>query len=169
MKLLIIVGILLSFAHSEARIRMRKVKEAPKTCVTMKEDSFLSRKDKKVLGTLRHSILIENSNEQPSITLVKDKGEKICQWTMDKWSSIEKNNRLPATEDFKFHIDEYKEILYPYVQKEDKSYFMMAISFKDCSLDTQITKASLDLPKCESPKKSRKPSSTKKKSRSKKA
>lgn len=168
MKLLIILGILFSFAQSEARIRLRKVKEAPKTCVTMKEDSFLSRKDKKVLGTLRHSILIENDSEAPSITLVKDKGEKICQWTMDKWSSIEKDNRLPATEAFKFHIDEYKEVLYPYVQKDDKSYFMMAISFKDCSLDDQVTKASLDFPKCESPKKSRKPSS-KKKSRTKKA
>ncbi|MBY0553471.1 hypothetical protein K2P97_03010 [bacterium] len=167
MNFLIVAAIILSFAHSEARIRLRKVKEAPKACVTMKEDNFLSRKDKKVLGTLRHSILIEKNNEEPSITLVKDKGEKICQWTLDKWSSIEINNKLPNTEAFKFHIDEYKEVLYPYVQKDDKSYFIMEISFKDCSLDTQITKASLDLPKCENPKKSRKPSS-KKKSRTKK-
>lgn len=163
MKFLILIGLLLSCAHSEARIRMRKVKEAPKACVTMKEDNFLSRKDKKVLGTLRHSVLIENADEEPSITLVKDKGEKICQWTMDKWPSVAKDTRLPAAQDFKFHIDEYKEVLYPYVQKEDKSYFMMAISFKDCSLDTQLTKASLDLPKCEKPKtKSRRPSSKKK-------
>ncbi|MEQ1721768.1 MAG: hypothetical protein ABL930_01240 [Pseudobdellovibrio sp.] len=131
----------------------------------MKEDNFLSRKDKKVLGTLRHSILIESNAEAPSITLVKDKGEKICQWNMDTWASIEKDNKLPDAMSFKFYIDEYKEVLYPYVQRDDKSYFMMSIPFKDCSLETQITKLSLNLPKCEVPKKSRKPSSKKKRAR----
>jgi hypothetical protein len=165
MKFLILSSLLFSFSFSEAKIRLRKVKEAPKTCVTMKEDNFLSRKEKKVLGTLRHSILIENNSEAPSITLVKDKGEKICQWDMKTWASIERENKLPHASAFKFYIDEYKEVLYPYVQRGDKSYFMMSIPFKDCSLETQITKLSLNLPKCEVPRKSRKPSSKKKRAR----
>ncbi len=114
---------LLFFQFSEARIRLRKVKEAPKTCKIMEEDDFLSRKEKKVLGTLRHSVLIEDDADEKSITLVKDKGEKICQWEIAEWSAIQQNNKLPDISAFKFYIDEYKNVIYPYVQKKDKSYF----------------------------------------------
>lgn len=135
---------------SHARIVNRKVKEAPKACKLMEEDSLLSRKNKVVFGTLRHSLLIDD--EDQSITLVKDKGEKICQWSFGQWASIQGDNRLPEIGKFKFQIDEYKNTIYPYVRKNDKSYFMMSISLSNCGLENQITKAQLDIPKCEKPK-----------------
>lgn len=157
MKIIITLIFSLTFIqHSDARIRNRKVKEAPKACKTMVEDNFLSREDKKVLGTLRHSILIEDDENKKNITLVKDKGEKMCQWSFDQWSSIMINNRLPDIESFKFYIDEYKNVIYPYVQKSDKSYFVMSIPIQTCDLSNQVTKAKLELPKCETPSKSRK-------------
>lgn len=147
---------LLFFQFSEGRIRLRKVKEAPKTCKTMEEDNFLSRKEKKVLGTLRHSVLIENDAEDQNITLVKDKGEKICQWNLDQWSEIQQDNKLPDIKSFKFYIDEYKNVIYPYVQKKDKSFFVMSIPINTCDLSIQRTNAKLELPKCEKPTKQRK-------------
>ena len=150
---------------AEARIRMRKVKEAPKVCKVMQEDVFLSRDGKKVLGTLRHSLVFENSAENSNVSLVKDKGEKICQWSNDDWNQVLKSNNVENLISFKYHIDEYKEILYPYVQKADGSYFVWSIPFKDCSLADQKTLAKLELPKCETPKKKgrRKASAKKKK------
>jgi hypothetical protein len=119
---------LLSFSYATAaRIRNHKVKEAPKSCQLMREDASLSCDNKRVLGTLRHSLVIENSEDSKSITLVKDKGEKLCQWSLEDWSSIQKANLLPELDQFKFHIDEYKEILHPYVKKADNSYFLMSI------------------------------------------
>lgn len=117
----------------------------------MEEDGFLSRKEKKVLGTLRHSVLIEDDVTEKSITLVKDKGEKICQWDLAEWSAIQQNNKLPDIRSFKFYIDEYKNVIYPYVQKKDKSYFVMSIPINTCDLSVQQTNAKLDLPKCEKP------------------
>ena len=146
-----------------ARIRLRKVTEAPRSCKTMQEDSFLSRPDKKVLATLRHSLLIEKVGQEKVITLVKDKGEKICQWELDQWEAIQEENKLPDLSKFKFHIDEYKETLYPYVKKADNSYFMMKIPIATCGLDEQATLENLDIPKCQPPKKNRKPASNKKK------
>lgn len=139
-----------SFQLAEARIRNRKVKEAPKSCKLMSEDSLLSRKEKKVLGTLRHSLLIEE--DVKSITLVKDKGEKICQWSFNQWSGIQSDNNLPDVSSFKFHIDEYKNVIYPYVEKADKSYFVMSIPIETCDLSNQITKTELAIPRCEKPK-----------------
>lgn len=136
--------------HAEARIVNHKVKEAPKTCKLMEEDNLLSREEKKVLGTLRHSVLIED--DVKNITLVKDKGEKICQWSFDQWAGIQSDNKLPDLKTFKFYIDEYKNVIYPYVQKADKSYFVMSVPIDTCELTNQITKAELDLPKCQIPK-----------------
>ena len=144
------------FQFSEAKIRLRKVKEAPKACKTMEEDSFLSRKEKKVLGTLRHSVLIEDDASEQSITLVKDKGEKICQWELSEWSAIQQDNKLPDIQAFKFYIDEYKNVIYPYVQKKDKSYFVMSVPIQTCDLTSQQTYAKLDLPKCEKPTRAKK-------------
>lgn len=162
MKILFILILGLGLFHfSEAKIRLRKVKEAPKTCKVMEEDNFLSRSDKKVLGTLRHSVLIENDENEKTITLVKDKGEKICQWDFSQWSAIQAENKLPGLNSFKFYIDEYKNIIYPYVQKQDKSFFVMSIPIQTCDLSNQITRLNLDLPKCVIPSKTRKRSSRK--------
>ena len=146
--------LLLLAQPSEARIRNRKVKEAPKSCKVMAEDPLLSRDGKKVMGTLRHSLLIESSNEdgeQPVnvISLVKDKGEKICQWTTAQWSEILKNNKISSVTNFSFFVDEYKEVLYPYAKTSENSYFVMSIPFSTCEFATQSTKETLDLPKCE--------------------
>lgn len=165
MKLLF--GLILSlafFQYSEAKIRNRKVKEAPRVCKTMIEESLLSRKDKKVLGTLRHSVLIEDDEIEQSITLVKDKGEKICQWDFAEWSAIQANNKLPDISSFKFFIDEYKNVIYPYVQKPDNSFFVMTIPIQTCDLSNQITRVKLELPKCEIQAKSKKRSAKKRRS-----
>jgi hypothetical protein len=157
-------AVLISVNFAEARIRMRKVKEAPKVCKVMQEDVYLSRDGKKVFGTLRHSLVLENSEENNNVSLVKDKGEKICQWPNSDWNQVLKDNGVENLINFKYHIDEYKEVLYPYAQKADGSYFVWSIPFKDCSLADQKTLAKLELPKCETPKKkSRKRSSKKKK------
>ena len=155
-------------AVSEARIRNRKVKEAPRVCKVMDEDKFLSRDHKKVWGTLRHSVVIESSADVHNVTLLKDKGEKICQWKLEQWDSIRSENGLPDISEFRFYIDEYKEILYPYVKKADSSYFMLTIPIKACALGQQVTKEKLEIPKCDPPKKKaapkkKRPANTKKK------
>lgn len=156
MKIVFTLALIITVFYSdfaEARIRMRKVKEAPKTCKVMQEDVFLSRDGKKVLGTLRHSLVFESSTENSNVSLVKDKGEKVCQWANEDWNQVLKNNNVENLINFKYHIDEYKEVLYPYAQKADGSYFLWSISFKDCSLADQKHLAKLELPKCETPKK----------------
>lgn len=149
--------------HVDARIVNRKVKEAPKACKLMTEDSMLSRKNKLVFGTLRHSLLIDQDDQ--TISLVKDKGEKVCQWSFDDWASIQGDNKLPEIQKFNFQIDEYKNMIYPYVRKSDKSYFMMSVALDKCNLNEQITKINLDIPKCEKPVKTAKRSLSRKKQR----
>lgn len=162
-KFVLVVAVLFSFASfSEARIRLRKVKEAPKVCKLMDEDAYLSRDGKKVFGTLRHSLVFETSGES-TVSIVKDKGEKVCQWTGEEWNQILKNNGTENLVGFKYHIDEYKDFLYPYVQKADGSYFMMKIPFAGCQLSDQSTTEKLEIPKCEPPKKAKKRRSSKKK------
>lgn len=119
----------------------------------MAEDAMLSRDGKTVFGTLRHSLVFEKAENLESVALIKDKGEKICQWPGSQWEEILKNNGFESFTDFKYHIDEYKEILYPYAVKSDGSYFVMNIPFSGCGLDDQITREKLDIPKCVIPKK----------------
>lgn len=157
-----------AFQAEAGRIRNRKVKEAPKICGLMQEDVHLTRDGKMVYGTLRHSLVFENDDQMNNISLVKDKGEKICQWQSTVWNNILKNNQVEHQMNFKYYIDEYKEILYPYVQKADKSYFIMTIPFSTCSLEQQVTRADLSLPKCEIPKKTKKKSKAKAKAKPKK-
>lgn len=169
----LIIILALSCLTAEARIRNRRVKEAPKACKVMAEDEMLSRDGKRVLGTLRHSLLIESeagsdfSASSTTISLVKDKGEKICQWTEDQWNEILVNNKINSITSFKFFVDEYKEILYPYAKKDDNSYFLMSIPFSSCQFAAQLTKENLELPKCgiqaKSKKKNRRKSSIAKK------
>ena len=143
-------------SNAESRIRNRKVREAPKVCKLMSEDALLSRAGKKVFGTLRHSLVFENSDTNDSVSLIKDKGEKICEWTGDQWRQILKSNAVENNIGFKYHIDEYKEFLFPYAQKADGSFFMITIPFLSCELSDQVTKEKLEIPKCEKPKKAKK-------------
>jgi len=139
-------------SFSEARIVNRKVKEAPRTCATMKEDTYLSRDSKRIFGTLRSSVIIENQ-----IRVVDDLGKKICDWPIEKLSQV--GNPL----DFNFYIDEYKNRLYPHVKKED-GYVVMTVNLEDCSLAETALIESLDFPKCEKPLKKKRSSKKKRKS-----
>lgn len=131
--------------QSEARIRLRKVKEAPRVCQLLKEDKLLSRNEKKVLSTEKHSLVFDEN-----ISLVRDKGEKICSWRTSEFDS------LGSLDKFNFFIDEYKEQLYSYVQKPDLSYLVIRTPLATCSLENTLTLAELSLPKCEKPKKTSK-------------
>ena len=147
---LFVLAVVLS---AESRIRNRRVKEAPKSCKTMQEDKFLSREDKKVWATVRNSLLIDQSEDDQNITLVQDKGEKKCQWSFNQWQQIMQDHDISKITDFRFFIDEYKNYIYPYVQKSDKSFLVMKIPISTCELTEQGTRAELQLPKCDIPKK----------------
>ncbi|MBC7742137.1 MAG: hypothetical protein H7061_08065 [Bdellovibrionaceae bacterium] len=141
-KLGFIILILSASISASAKIRMRKVKEAPKVCGFMTEDKLLSRPDKIVYSTERYSLIIEES-----VTLVKDKGEKICEWPLEEW-------KLSAPlKNFQFYIDEYKEILYPFAKKDDGLTFTMQVRLTDCRLTDKNTKDSFEKPACDRPKK----------------
>lgn len=126
------------------RIRMRKVKDAPKVCSVMGEDKYLSRGGKRIFGTLRNSVIIEQD-----ISLVNDLGKKICQWPANKLQAS-----LGDLGKYSFYIDEQRNALYPYI-KADSQYQFLKISLDDCSLGEIQTAEKLELPKCESKKKSR--------------
>lgn len=125
------------------RIRLRKVPIAPKVCANMNEDKLLSRGGKRIFGTLRNSVIIEQD-----ISLVDDLGKKICQWPTDKLQAYGDPTK------FNFYIDEQRNALYPYV-KSDASYQFLKISLDDCSIGELQTTDKLELPKCEMKKKSR--------------
>lgn len=129
-----------TFAAEAARIRMRKVKDAPKVCSVMDEDKLLSRNSKRIFGTLRNSIILEND-----ISVVDDLGKKICQWPTDKWHPLGDLNK------YSFYIDEQRNALYPYM-KGNNQYQFMKISLDDCELGEIQTADKLELPKCESKK-----------------
>ena len=138
---------------SEARIVNRRVKEAPRSCTTMKEDSLLSRDTKRIFGTLRSSVIIENQ-----ISVVDDLGKRICQWPIEKLAQV--GNPL----EFNFYIDEFKNRLYPHLKK-DEGYVVMTVNLEDCSLAETSMLEQLDFPKCEKPTK-KKRQTRKKRSRS---
>lgn len=140
--------------HVDARIRLRKVKEAPKVCQYLKEDQFLSRPDKKVLSTERHSLIFEDG-----VSLLRDKGEKICNWRVTEFDS------LGPVDQFQFFIDEYKEVLYSYIHNADGSYLIITSPFATCSLESRVTLLEFTPPTCVKPKKksSKKSKKTKKK------
>ena len=133
-----VVGLFIS-QSVEARIVNRKVKEAPRVCAPMKEDSYLSRDGKRIFGTLRNSVII---NEE--IIVVDDLGKKICQWPLDKLSQFAE----PLT--FDFYIDEYKNKLYPHIKKEN-GFLVMSVDLADCSMADTSYLEKLDFPKCVKP------------------
>ncbi len=122
---------------------MRKVKDAPKVCSNMEEDKLLSRGNKRIFGTLRNSVVLEND-----ISIVNDLGKKICQWPTDKWQSLGDLSK------YSFYIDEQRNALYPYMKAENQ-YQFVKISLDDCALGELQTTDKLELPKCEMKKKSR--------------
>ncbi len=143
MKLMFVVLMIIScFDHAEARIRMRKVKEAAKTCDFMMEDKLLSRPTKRVYSTERHSLIVEET-----VTLIKDKGEKICEWSLAEWST-----NVPGA-NFNFYIDEFKGILYPYAKKSDGFVATMQVALSDCQLTLKNNVEKFEKPACERPKK----------------
>ena len=128
-------------SNSEGRIRLRKVKDAPKTCSYMKEDNLLSRPEKPVWSTEKHSIILADD-----ISLVNDLGQTVCTWPRSLF------NPLGDITKFRFYIDEYKEIIYPYIDNKQTGYLVIKAPFKNCSLDEQFKSVSLEFPKCEKPK-----------------
>jgi hypothetical protein len=141
------------FNTANARIRLHKVKDPPKTCTVMKEDGLLSRAEKQVWATERNSVIID----QDEVTVVNDLGQKICEWDKATFSA------LGNVSDFRFYIDEYKNFIYPYIEKKDQGVTMIKVPLQTCSLTDQRTVASFDTPKCDKPKKSGKRHSKKNK------
>lgn len=142
MKTFVLLLILLNnYQYSEARIRLRKVKDSPKTCAFMKEDSLLSRPAKPVWSTERHSLVVADD-----ITLVNDLGQKVCTWDKNLFLNLGEITK------FRFYIDEYKEVIYPYLETKGAGYLMIKTPFKSCSLDDKSKSESLDFPKCTKPK-----------------
>jgi len=142
---------LLSTAN--ARIRLRKVKDPPKTCAMMKEDERLSRKDKIVWGTERNSVVVDDSE----VTIVNDLGRKICEWDKSAFAAF------GNVEDFRFYIDEYHDTIYPYVNQAGTGVTILKVPLQTCSLNEKRTLASLEIPKCDKPKKVSRRSSKKNK------
>lgn len=144
MRLYLSLWIVISFtiAAEAGRIRMRKVKDAPKVCSNMEEDKLLSRGGKRIFGTLRNSVVFEND-----ISIVNDLGKKICQWPTDKWQSLGDLSK------YSFYIDEQRNALYPYT-KAANQYQFVKINLDDCAFGELQTSDKLDLPKCEAKKKS---------------
>lgn len=140
-----------TFAAEAGRIRMRKVKDAPKVCTVMDEDKHLSRDSKRIFGTLRNSVIVEDK-----ISIVDDLGKKICQWPVDKWQPLGDLSK------YSFYIDEQRNALYPYM-KGDNQYQFVKISLNDCEFGELQTTDKLELPKCEIVKKKKSRSKSKRK------
>lgn len=112
----------------------------------MKVDSLLSRPAKPIWSTERHSVVVADD-----VTLVNDLGQKICSWNKSSFTS------LGEVSEFHFYIDEFKEVLYPYLELPEKGgYLLFKVPLKSCSLEDQSPTKDLDFPKCEKPKKSTK-------------
>ena len=127
------------------RIRLRKVKEAPKVCAHMVEDNYLSRKNRKVYGTLRNSLIFEDQ-----VLVVDDLGQKICQWPNEKWAP------LGDVTKYKFYIDEKRNKIYSYLKNAEANQYQVAeVDINNCQLGSLQTVHDLDLPRCEKVKKSK--------------
>lgn len=148
MKLALLASLFVfSFSEfSEAgRIRLRKVKESPKVCAHMVEDNYLSRKNRKVYGTLRNSLIIEDQ-----VLVVDDLGQKICQWPSEKWATMGDLTK------YKFYIDEKRNKIYSYLKNAEANQYQVAeVDINNCQLGSLQTVPELDLPKCEKVKKSK--------------
>lgn len=154
--ILTVVGaILLLNQQAEAgRIVNRRVKDAPKVCAVMQEDKFLSKENKQVFGTLKHSVVIEDN-----ISILNDLGKKECQWP------FEKLNIYGNIESFNYYIDEFKNYIYPYFKNTEKnSYTMLKVSLATCEIEDSFDNDKLEFPKCSKPPAAKKSKSKKKRS-----
>ena len=132
--------VLLASPVVSARIVNRRVKDAPKVCAIMKEDTLLSKENKQVFGTLKHSVVIEDK-----VSILNDLGKKACQWDFDKLNVY---GNIGA---FSFYIDEYKNYIYPYLKNENNKYTMLKISLATCEIEDSYANDKLEFPKCSKP------------------
>lgn len=142
----------ISFSAEAGRIRLRKVKDAPRSCAVMKEESSLSRADKKILGTEKNSVVIDDT-----VSVVGDLGNKLCEWPKEKFSEIGEDAKKMS-----FYIDEFKNILVVY-QKSKTGLQQVQINLDNCQFDQLRTLSEVSLPKCDPPKKAKKIHKKKKK------
>jgi len=139
---------------AQGRIRLRKVKDEPKTCTKMKVDDFLSRPEKKIFGTLRNSVVLEDD-----VVVIGDLGKKYCSWSLEQFnekmnlSSLNpESGEMVWKNQIQFYIDEYKNILVPFVKK-DQGYKQAVINLSSCDFENTSYTEDLQLPKCDPPKK----------------
>jgi hypothetical protein len=154
--ILTVVGVFLMLTPQAdaGRIVNRRVKDAPKVCAVMKEDKFLSKENKQVFGTLKHSVVIEDN-----ISILNDLGKKECQWP------FEKLNIYAEVDSFNYYIDEYKNYIYPYFKNVEKnSYTMLKVSLATCEIEDSYDNDKLEFPKCSKPPAAKKSKSKKKRS-----
>lgn len=139
LKLSIAILFLTAGMDASARIVNRRVKDTPKVCSMMKNDMMLSRAGKKVYGTLRHSIVIEDK-----IDVVNDLGKKICSFNFD---SLNTYGDIGA---FEFYIDEYQNYLYPFI-KDDAGVTTLKVSLNSCEIEVAVEGDQFETPKCSKP------------------
>ena len=108
----------------------------------MKEDSLLSRPVKPVWSTERHSVVVADD-----ITLVNDLGHKVCSWDRKAFSEFGDITKIH------FYIDEFKENIYPYIDRKESGFLVIKSAFRDCSFTEKLMVQSLSFPKCEKLKK----------------
>jgi hypothetical protein len=150
MQLIILILIFISSIYSDARIRLRKVKEAPRVCQVMKEDQYLSRPEKKILGTEKNSLIFDGA-----VTLIGDLGHKQCEWPLEKFAVFQEPRAA------NYYIDEFKNVLIAYkkVQVESsnqKIVQQLQINVENCQISDLSTLSEPVLPKCDPPKKGKK-------------
>ena len=104
--------------QSQARIRLRKVKDPPRTCSVMKKDELLSRPSKPIWSTERHSVVISDE-----ITLLNDLGVKVCSWNKNLFG------KTADLSQFRFYVDEYKEFIYPYLDEKENGVVLYKFPF----------------------------------------
>lgn len=152
MKNIFILALILLAINESAfsRIVNRKVKEAPKVCAMMNQDQLLSKDQKQVFGTLKHSVVIEDN-----VSVLNDLGKKECQW------DFQKLNIYGNIAKFNYYIDEYKNYIYPHLKGLDNKYTILKISLTTCEIEESVVSDTLQFPKCEKPK-SKKSKSSKK-------
>lgn len=150
MQLIILILIFISSNYTDARIRLRKVKDAPRVCQVMKEDQYLSRPDKKILGTEKNSLIFDGA-----VMLIGDLGHKQCEWPLEKFAVFQEPRAA------NYYIDEFKNILIAFkkVQVESsnqKIVQQLQINVENCQISDLSTLSEPSLPKCDPPKKGKK-------------
>jgi hypothetical protein len=146
----VVVGAFFGSESGEARIRMRKVKEEPKACMNMKPDPYLSRPEKLIYATPRNSVIVEEN-----VSIVGDLGNKHCSWPLTDFIQrlqVSGGDPQKYISQMRFYIDEYKNILVPYIKKEN-GYKQAVVNLASCDFENTLFTDELQVPKCDPPKK----------------